>query len=238
MAHCEHLFVNGGAAQTVVRLPENVCCIPHFGLTAECADFRFQVWRWSLRSCSKDLHPYQPVNSIESQEACTSRRADPTGRARSNPRLQFYRHSRLVRFDTPIRAYTRLVLTHVFCLSSFRRGELLLAISSSNQPVKPLTKSDLISLGKRGIVHPIVERGLFDFNDTQNSKLPPLKVDNDFTLLDTTLTACGDKASATAHLHIDVATHVEVNLEFGHTFVGSVIPPVLKDVGIPLALPP
>ncbi|KAF8511372.1 hypothetical protein JB92DRAFT_3118098 [Gautieria morchelliformis] len=213
MTQCNHLYDNGGAEETVVRLPQN------------CGTGPF----------ARVQKTYVPTDQ-SSPYNLTRRDGNPTAPAVKG-----------------------LTLDYDFASIPTSRGNLTLAIASTNVGGKPFTRRDMDNLRKRGRGRLLAQRGLFDsftsviggivsdatsvfdhatsviasatsFNKTDDTGVVPISVANNFTLIDTTITCA--QGSGTASLHIDVDTDLTAQVQFGYTIAGSIIPPKIEDVAV------
>lgn len=57
-----------------------------------------------------------------------------------------------------------------------------------------------------------------------------MKFDRNFTLLDTDINCVSFKNQFNAHIHLDVDAHMDANIKYGYTLVGSIVPFEVKDV--------
>lgn len=69
------------------------------------------------------------------------------------------------------------------------------------------------------------------FNETETGKEVPIKFNKNITLLDTDINCVNFKNDITAHVHLDVDAHMDAQIKYGYTLVGSVVPFKLDDVG-------
>ena len=68
----------------------------------------------------------------------------------------------------------------------------------------------------------------FDAHKTHNEI--PLRLNNNFTLLDTTIRCHNYKNQLDAHIKIDIAAKMDMKMDFGYVLKGQLLPPKLDDV--------
>lgn len=71
-------------------------------------------------------------------------------------------------------------------------------------------------------------KNLTSFNESEHTGQLPITIADNFTLVDVNID-CGG-GSGTANLNIDVDTNIAAQVEFGYTFIGSIVPLDLSDV--------
>lgn len=69
------------------------------------------------------------------------------------------------------------------------------------------------------------------FNKTEGGQDVPLKLDKNMTLLDTHIQCVNLRDQINAYVHLDVDTHIDAQVKYGYSLVGSLVPFKLRDVG-------
>ena len=73
------------------------------------------------------------------------------------------------------------------------------------------------------------------FNSHKAHSEIPLRLNKNFTLMDTTISCHGHKKKIDAHIKVNIAAKIDMKLNFGYVIKGQLMPPKLDDVSSLLA---
>ncbi|KIJ35888.1 hypothetical protein M422DRAFT_51308 [Sphaerobolus stellatus SS14] len=70
------------------------------------------------------------------------------------------------------------------------------------------------------------------FNKTKTNGIVPLKLNHNFTLLDTDISCATFKTDGNAHVHLDMDVDMDAQVKYGYHLAGSAVPFELKDMSV------